>query len=268
MVKLLFTMMDNFPTIQQQLQVFGLSDKEIDVYLALFRQPWQTVVTLAQIVNVPRPTLYRLLASLGEQGLVENTVDHKTTYYSVTPAESLKSKIIASKKHTQELESAFANLEPLLALPQHQEQFNTALTFYRGKNGIKSMEWQLTEEKNSEICMFGADIWWKYLGQDFAEEIRRERVKSNIRRREILNSEKITDPNEKWTTVSAYLKIYSARYISQDILPIDNEMMITSSSVYIYSLNESELVGIRITNSAYASTMRALFEMAWRVAKE
>ncbi len=261
-------MMDTNNRATDLLQVFGLTTKEATIYQALLKEPWLTVVTLAQRLDIPRPTLYRLLSELERKGFIEKNIDHKTTYYATTPLSTFQNKVIESKKQTQQLESTISELTSLLSSPLKEEGSQTTVSFFRGVHGLRAMEWQVVEESVREVCVFGTALWWKYLGQDFAEEVRRERLKKKSSIREILNFENRSDPQDSWTEVKEYLKLYSDRYISREILPIDNEILITEKSVFLYNFSESELVGIRLVSTAYAKTLQALFEIVWGMAVE
>lgn len=254
--------------IQSLLEQFGLTEKESEVYQQLHKKPWLTVVELATTIDIPRPTLYRILEDLKKQGLVETNVDHKTTYYAVAPLEALQSKILESEEKTKKLKEAFKQLHILLPVSVFTNQSETKISFYRGRNGIQSLEWEQSQLKNEEMLVFGHDIWWKYVGSEFAEEVREERVKNNIKTREILNPES-KPPTENWTRNQVYKKqYYQVRFIDRKTLPINNEIMMYASAIYILSLNENEVIGIKLQSPSLAKLFRALFEIMWKEAKK
>ena len=73
---------------------------------------------------------------------------------------------------------------------------------------------------------------------------------------------------KEWTAVEEYKnELYQDRYISKKILPIENEIMISENAIYIYSLNNTEIIGIKILSPTYVQTMKALFELAWKISE-
>ena len=57
--------------IQEALGKFGLSENEQEVYLLLLKRGWSTALQLARAGKVKRTTLYRVLETLAQKGLVE-----------------------------------------------------------------------------------------------------------------------------------------------------------------------------------------------------
>lgn len=268
MLKLLSTMMDNQDKTITALEEFGFEPKEIATYLELSRKPWVTVVELSQRVNIPRPTLYRILNELLKKGVIETHIDHKTTYYAVANLEAFQTHILESEQKTKSLQTAFDTLKKSVLTQPIDHNLETQISFFRGINGIKALEWEMVRVENSELCVFGNDTWWKYLSDEFAEEIRQQRLLHKLKVREILNLELKKSLQEEWTAVEEYKnELYQDRYISKKILPIENEIMISENAIYIYSLNNTEIIGIKILSPTYVQTMKALFELAWKISE-
>lgn len=260
--------MDTNNQIDHLLTTLGLDDREVEIYRCLYRSPWQTVTQLAAALDIPRPTLYRTLEEMTKRGIVQSKLDYKTTYFATTPTDAFHNSIAEQQRNLVSMQKALEKLGPLLSATPTNTQ-DTQVSFFRGIHGLRSMEWQnIRDCSNSEELIFGNHTWWKYLTQEFAEQMRQERVNRNIRVREILNPQHRSNGDETWTKVPHYLEHFSDRYIDTAILPIENELIISPKSVYLYSLNDTEQVGIKITSSAYSAMLKAFFEMAWKIAKE
>ncbi|MFA6518247.1 MAG: helix-turn-helix domain-containing protein [Candidatus Shapirobacteria bacterium] len=100
-----------------ELEAFGLTTQESQVYLNLLQSPSQTALSLSRSLPINRTTLYRLLEHLSRLGLVEEILDHKTTRYSASPPEKLKlvlqNKQIELNTLHQSLTSLLPNLQQL-----------------------------------------------------------------------------------------------------------------------------------------------------------
>ncbi len=254
--------------IHTLLEQFGLSKKEQTVFSILLKHEWCTVLQLSKKCSIKRTTLYRVIDSLLKKGIIEMRVDDKTTYYKASHPSNFESLIIQRQAEVNKMKQTLHTLQQqihLLSVPHSQ----TSISFYRGVKGIMNIEWKLVDQPNKEICVFGIDQWWKIVGFEFAEKIRHQSVENNITIREILNTNKIgsSDYDLSWTTNTTYVKNhYQGKYINQSVLPIKNELYITPSAIYIYSLEPNDIVGIEIVNQEYAQLMKQLFEMTWQQA--
>jgi sugar-specific transcriptional regulator TrmB len=255
--------------LKKLLSTFNLDSREQETYLILTKYEWLTVLELSKKCSIKRSTLYRVIDSLMKKGLVEMRIDDKTTYYKSSSPENFESLILNKQKKINQMRSALSQLKKNLPIFA-QDNDRASVSFHRGIRGIMTIEWKMCSQKNSKNLIFGNDKWWQFVGNDFAEEIRKKTVANNIQVREILNKENFdpTTPPNSWTQISAYQeKHYQDRYISRKILPIDNELYITKNSLYIYSLNPDDIVGIEINNKAYAQMMKSLFELIWKQSK-
>lgn len=267
--------MDTFQemrSVNQLLQEFGLDEKERQVYVLLLKMDWSTALQISRLSSIKRPTLYRVLDSLLKKGLVEQQLDDKTTYYSAANPKSFESLVIEQEKKTILLQNNLNVLQNRLTVLAQNPSDATSVKFYRGVKGLQTMEWRMCEVPNSETLIFGIAQWDKVLGENFAEEIRSERMKKNIYVREILNEDTIqpitTDGTTTWTQNKQYTKKYfHHRSISREIMDIRNEIMLLPTSIMIYSFSDADPVGIEMVGANYANFMRQLFELSWMQAK-
>lgn len=259
--------------INQVLSSFGLSQKEQDIYLLLSKTSWSTVSSLAQKSSIKRTTIYRILESLQQKGLVETRIDDKSTLYQISDPKVFQSLLIESEKKLKQLKLGLGNLQFLL---QHtsDNKLSTSVNFYRGPKGVETIEWKLSQYKNTDIYIIGVSKWAQVISGDLAEKIRLEHFLHNNKIKELHNLDtffKISPQGQTdWTKNTQYiLNCYQHRTIDKDILSLDinNDLMITPNSIYLHSLQDNEIVGIEINSLSYASMMSQIFKILWNLSK-
>ena len=270
-VHVLSIIVDNFMSIQDHLQVFGLSQQERNVYMLLVQSGWSTVVQLAKNCPIKRPTLYRILESLIHTGLVVTRVGEKTTYYRITSAESFESLILESETKTRQMRESMETIKRYTENLSNVTLTETSVLYYKGIRGLKQMEWIIRGRKPySEVLVFDSLKWNDVLGSDFTEELRQLNVDRNVYLRSLSNSEDPIRPDgtTSWTTNKKYtLKYYRHRLIDRNILNIQQDIFVTSDSIVFYGVKPGDEVAIHIANAEYAAMMRQLFEYMWDKAK-
>ncbi len=260
-------------SFQNTLKQFGLNDKQIELYQHLVGKGWQTILQISKQTELPRTTIYRIIGELTEMGLIEEKVDFKTSYYQSTSVHSFESLILEKEKSLTYLKHQIPALKNhLAALSLISNTAETQVHFYRGLRGLKTMEWKLCEAANSTTYVFGDGKWHNVMGRDFAEEIRHERINQNIKIKEILNPDKITPVSEdgtiEWTSIPGFIKNhYQHRQIAKNILNIENEIIIVPDKVFLFSIQDNEIVGIEIISPAYAQFFTQLFNIIWNQAE-
>ena len=64
----------------------GLSEKEAEVYLSLLEGDSYSILVLSKKTKINRTTIYSVIKSLSEKGLVsETTINTKTNYHAESP---------------------------------------------------------------------------------------------------------------------------------------------------------------------------------------
>jgi sugar-specific transcriptional regulator TrmB len=77
----------------QELEVFGLSEKEAHLYVMLLKYGAKTSGELAKMLNSYRMDVYRTLETLDEKGMIEVSTENPTKYAAVAIATAIDSAI-------------------------------------------------------------------------------------------------------------------------------------------------------------------------------
>ncbi|PIZ65981.1 hypothetical protein CO051_06550 [Candidatus Roizmanbacteria bacterium CG_4_9_14_0_2_um_filter_39_13] len=161
--------------LKHNLNTLGLSEEEISIYITALEQGSTTVLELARITKIPRTTVYLLIDSLTEKGLLQLTADGKKKLYVPASPEELIN--MATKKRDQ-LEKSISSLGQ--ELPQLQALYNMShqkpkIRYYEGIEEVKKIYedslsaekiyFQHMSEKGKELMGEYGETYWALLMQ-------------------------------------------------------------------------------------------------------
>ncbi|MFC7157815.1 TrmB family transcriptional regulator [Halomarina halobia] len=119
-------------TLRRELNTFGLSEKEIETYLAVLDRGEATASTIADHADVSKRYVYSIASQLADRGLVQMN-DHAspTTVRARPPSEAIARMSERLQSLTPTLENRHAETEPLTARFQTVKSRQTALKYLR-----------------------------------------------------------------------------------------------------------------------------------------
>ncbi len=136
--------------MNHELHDLGLSDNEIQVYLALLKAGPLTSYELSEKTSLNRGYLYELLKRLHEKGIISELTEEGKKKYQATDPEQLAA-LLEFK-----LENLRTVLPQLKKLPGQLQQ-ETKINVYRGRYCYKTLLQDMiaTLQPNSETYIFG-----------------------------------------------------------------------------------------------------------------
>ncbi|MBI4548147.1 MAG: hypothetical protein HY707_09210 [Ignavibacteriae bacterium] len=242
--------------LEQTLIKFGLTDKEIILYLATLELGESLVQPLARHANLKRPTVYELLPRLEQLGLI--------TYGSLGKRRSIIAEPPAKLIALQEEQL----VELRQVMPQLASRFNVTgakpkLYSYEGIDGIR----QVYEDTLIDALPI---LSFLQVG-DIHSEIRQYLLKSYVPRRvkrriHVKNIVSGTEA-EGESIVPEKGTFRENRYVNQKFFPANIEVLIYSNKVaYLTYKSQSPAMGIIVESGEIAETMRSFHKMAWEYA--
>jgi len=125
--------------IQVILKNFGLSEKEIAVYLALIELGPSSVRDIAAKSKVNRGTSYDILKSLINLGVVSYYNKESKQYFIAEPPEKLLSAIDQKKENLDEVRKNVEQSLPLIKTLFEKQGGKPAVKLYEGAKGIRQI---------------------------------------------------------------------------------------------------------------------------------
>jgi len=243
--------------IEKILQEIGIKGKKAEVYLACLELGGATAYLIAKKAGIKRPTAYDIINTLMHEGLVHKTIKGKVAYYSPTDPLSL---IDRQREKMERMHKVMPLLQNLYNAPKSKP----FIQYFEGKEGIREMyEDSLKSlKKGDEILGYVGEGITQYL-PEYTDDYVKRRIEKGIVFRGIYKAAKEIVPYMQKN--QAQLRI--GRVLSEKDFPISNETNIYKNKVAIASYG-SEMFGMIIESDEIARSQKAVFELAWRGAKD
>lgn len=234
------------------LKEYGLSDKEINVYLTLLPLGKINLQEVAKRIALPRTTVYNTLNYLSQKGLVSKIIKKGVTYFEATEPKKLVDNLDQKKKL---IEKALPELENLKKTIKE----SSSVEIYEGSRGLFTILSDVFKIKQ-EVYYFGSYSLSVEVLKHQPEHFRTIRLERKIPAKIVI------DPYDEDTFhKSAYKKITKMKFLDS-LKDFPCMVFIYGNKVALYTL-KGDLVGIIIKNKEVAKSMKMIFDIYWSLAK-
>lgn len=240
----------------------GLSDSEVTVYLAMVLGA-RTARDIVKTTQLKRPTVYYALGCLEKRGLTSKTGLMGDKSFSLEPVEKLS---VISKKKALEISKLQKNIDeliPILVATSASPNQKPTVAFYEGVDAVKNaiMEMLYCKSKQINSVVPKQNFFWQ-TGQDFVELFIEERIKRNIKTRNLwevsINKELAKQYYEGLSQIKILPEIMHGKFKTTTFLYDDK-------TLYVSSKNNSYCV--LMTSKEHTDTMQAWFDGLWSVSR-
>ncbi len=235
------------------LQKLGFTDKEAKVYLANLELGPSKIPAIAEKSGIKRTTVYVVVESLMQKGLVSFFKSRKTKKFVAEEPSKLssllKEKYIALKQIMPQLE----------ALIKSKKENRPEVRFYRGQQGCLNVIQQSLEKPLSEVLFIGsvADIYKITTKKYDYEHYFPIRIKKKIK----LKALYFKDKDSLELQINAKKNLREVKFLPKNYY-FPSSMLIFQDKVALIS-SEKELVSIVIQSADLAEMERQKFNMLW-----
>lgn len=231
----------------------GLTDAEAKIYLVLLELGSSQAVHITSKSALHRRTVYDAIERLVEKGLVSYIRENNIKKYEAVDPKNLN-KFIEEQKN--DLNTILPKLSLLKKLNKEKQQ----TTFFRGKDGLKSVfNHQL--EIGEEICIMGASLKAKEVLKYYFPHFDNERKEKNIPVRIIFDESARNNPEIKKIPL-AKIKFIPNEFGSPAATNIYGE------NVSIVLWTQDQPIAVQIINKEIAKGYKNQFELLWSIAKK
>lgn len=242
--------------IEKFLEDIGLSEKEAHVYLELLRTETSSVLDLSKNTNILRTTIYPVLESLEEKGLISKTKVDKKIRFAAEQPERLETFIEAQKIKLNEQSKLVNEYVPQLKSLSRQSGEKPIIKIYEGREGIlkantESFGFEKSQPGDTAYFIYPFDLLEDFFSGTEIKNARSMRLSKNINSFAIYTYSKgDRTPSEN----SDRIRIDAKKY------PIKCDVSIFKDRVRIHTLGKS-LSSILIKNQDIADTLKSLFQL-------
>ncbi len=239
----------------EELGEFGLSENEIQTYIALLKTGISTANRIAEITGIKRSTTYDNLSLLINKGIVSKIMKEHVQYYEAAQPEKLIYLL-------EERKDRIKKILPKLKSIQESTSEKTGVTYFEGKKGVLTVLNDIISE-NKELWFYGSRTMAKTALAHYPDNFIYKRAENKIFLKAILAEEDREHPAYKEKNI---IKLSSLKF-SKDLNGVSANVFIYSNRVAFMSSGEN-LVGIIIKNKEILNQQKKIFEMLWKNAKE
>ncbi len=235
------------------LNELGLTEKESKVYLALLSLGEVTVLSISKEAGIKRTTVYSVLESLKQKGLVEVVVRGFKTFYRAINPENLAAIIEERQQKLNRYLPDFLSLYNASA----EESY---LRYYEGLPAIKSIYEDLLKsvKLGDDYLVISDQEKWYSLDPEYFEDFLRRRSKLNIKIRLLLQDSPMA---------RRYQKMQEFYNETIKLLPagtkLDTNLVIIPQRVVIHQ-TVPPIKAIVIDSPIVAKMHKEFFEIMWQ----
>ncbi|MCL5795172.1 MAG: hypothetical protein M1338_02345 [Patescibacteria group bacterium] len=235
------------------LKDLGLSDNEAGVYLAALSLGSTTILKIARAANQKRTTVYSVIESLKQKGLMFEELKGWKKLFTAESPEKLE-KVLEQKRHN------FQQLLPNFLALYNLKGSDSLIKYYQGLEAIKGIYTSILDEiqAHDDYLVIGAQDQWYDLDPKFFDNFIRKRAKLSINIRLLFTDSPIA---RKHKNVE---KIYNEKI---KILPkntqLTTNLVITPKKIIIHQLMPP-IIAMVIENPSIVQMHRELFEVIWK----
>ncbi len=239
--------------VEENLKEIGLSSNEAKVYLAAIALGSSPVSALAKASAVKRTTVYSVIESLKEKGLVAVELRGFKQLFRAESPEKLENVIELRKRQFEK------NLPDLLSL-YNQKETGGVIGYYEGKEAIRNVYMDLLSNlrphDNYAVLSEGPAVF-DVLGKDWFFKFIQMRAKERP-------DVRVLYADNPWAL--EHKKLEQEHKIRVRMLPKETKffgnMTITPKSVLIHNFDDP-IVGIVIENKVTLQVLQQMFDVMW-----
>jgi sugar-specific transcriptional regulator TrmB len=232
------------------LESLGLSNTEAKVYLALLELGSTTANKIAEKCGIHRRTVYDVLETLIEKGLVSFVIEANKKYYQAENPERFL-EILKTK------EQEFKKILPELLKKRKLNKEAQEVSVYRGIKGLKNALELMLKSKKSIYCFGSSGKFREFVGEVYYEQwlkkVKKKKIKMYIILSENLRNEK-------------YPKNIITKYIQNEyVLPSSTSIFEDKVLILIFI---SQPLAMLIRSKEVVESYRNYFNLLWKLAKK
>jgi sugar-specific transcriptional regulator TrmB len=262
--------MGNFDRLRRELEKFGLSRKEAEIYLLLVEHKELRIQEIVKLAKIARSSVYQCLKRLFELGIAEDIVENSFRKIRPYPIGKMKhgldEKIGELKRLTYDLDL----LEKEISLSPISSKKITAVRYYKDRSGAQQIFWN---SLSAQGITYVYSDWGRgrYVGMKFYENFVEEWRIKGLKEKVIIN---LTE--DSLASIKAYTypgspisrtNVEDIRVFLEADIPIKGDTLIYNNIYAQIYLKNVEIHGFEIESEDFVNSQKAIFEHLWNDAK-
>ena len=245
----------------------GLSDKEAKVYIALLELEYTTVQWIAKKTDLNRTTIYDILESLKQKGLVSFYIKNKIKYFVAAPPEKIADILEEKIEREQRLFRNLKDMLPELNTIYNSKKIKPRVQFFESPEALEEVYIKMYGNGGAEESCFEYASWANHAEvypKDMRQRMLEYRKKHDIFTRQIAVESEYTKP---WIKPEYQTHRFKEIRLIEDtgfdfganIEMYDNKIVITMFN------RETGLTGFYIESRELYKMLRTACEFMWKI---
>lgn len=247
--------------MKNELKAIGLTDKEIDIYLAGLKLGPTTAQYLADASRVKRPTVYFIIDRLKQLGLANQTFSGKKKVFEMAPPEKLKKFVDEEKEKLKKKEQGINKIISSLEVMASKSEFASEVKIYDGYDATMDALIELGKTKSPTYSFYSSH----YFPLEDYDKIKKTIAEYNKVKRMAKSKLYIVTDQMPLTSKffpSADAEIREFRFLPENIM-LPAMVDISEDVVTLTSVRDGYSC-IVIKNKTIADTLRAIHSIVWQ----
>lgn len=261
--------MQDFKKIENALENFGLSEKEISIYLEILKLGFAPASILAKITGIARSSGKFICDQLVKKGLLSETIQVNTSIYVAEAPEKLLEILELKKLELEKKRDEFNSIIPDLSLIFNPNSSLPKIKFYSSEEDIKTIFGEILNSFNpgEEIISITKALDPEKSSPDVVKSVDKfikNRVSKKIHARVIaldLKGSKMLKKNDK-----ANLRETRLVQINTQVEHAC-EIFMVKDKIYTISLDKTSFFGYVLENKVITAFQKSIFEILWNLGK-
>ncbi len=248
--------------IKNYLMDFGLTEKEVKLYLALLKTGPNTIMNLARETGIKRSTTHNNVEELIKKGLVSQTNYGERRMVVAEDPGKLSFLLEQKKWDMKKLEDNMTEIVGMIkqSVPESEKSTSVEVKYYQGEKGFKEVCQRSIEHSDNEVLFItNIDEWRKVYTEQYGKEYYiPARIKKNLFLKALavrggVETEKFKKEDTELLRETRYLP-NNINFKSTLIICDDEVSIMTSGEPY---------TAIVLEGKDIAETFKQLFSTLW-----
>jgi len=237
--------------IKNILKKIDMSDKQIEVYLAILRNPKTNISNISRNSNIKRTTVYAHLEELLKKGFITKTIKWKTILYLAEDPKNIL-------KNFEEKKRALIDAMPLLKDIYDNLKTDTKVRIFEWKTEIKNFYEKMSNSTTDIYTFFSPEKYFKIFSKENSDEFNSQVLKNKTKLYDLV------EDNKEWREYLKYINHFW-KILPKEFSDIWLDMVIFEDYVWIISFDSMSWVLIK--DRAIHHLMKTIYKFIWKSIK-
>jgi sugar-specific transcriptional regulator TrmB len=241
-------------SLAKDIQTLGFNEKETAVYLACLELGESNIQDIAKKSKVSRTTVYDIVESLKQKGLISITKRNKKIFYFAEDPRALKMQL-------EEKQGVLSRILPELLSVTNTLEKKPKIRYFEGEGGIKEVYKDTLRFHDQELLGWGSEKALENFDADFLNDYY---VPARIKNKIFVRA--IAPDNAVWQKYKVLdeKSLRKLKLIPKDKFPFEVEInLYGKKNIAIFSFQEK--IALIIESEKIFITLKSIFELNWTI---